>query len=358
MKRLSLVLVGLLVGLTLPAAATLDLLKRSESGAALTSTQFDANYTAIETEVNDAEIQCLRGVTSAADRLFYFTGSGTCSLATYTAAGRALDDDADNTAQRTTLGLGTIATQAANNVLISGGAITGITDITVADGGTGVSTLTGLAKGNGTSPFSAAAQGTDYYAPGGTDVAVADGGSGASTPAGARTNYGIVDRVLMSQLSCVPPATLGAAPTVRVGGGTPVEHVWQGWAFDGATDEMLDCAGIIPTWFSGDLQVKFWTVSSATANDMVFQVAPVTTNNFDIDGAPTYTYQSSGAVTTSGTAGKPTLVTVTITSAQHAFTAGDFVSFRIRRDADNTSATDSITANDVIVLDKSIWVEE
>ena len=38
---------------------------------------------------------------------------------------------------RTNLGLGTIATQAASSVTITGGSITGITDITVADGGTG-----------------------------------------------------------------------------------------------------------------------------------------------------------------------------------------------------------------------------
>ena len=40
---------------------------------------------------------------------------------------------------RTSLGLGTIATQAANNVAITGGSITDITDIAVADGGTGAS---------------------------------------------------------------------------------------------------------------------------------------------------------------------------------------------------------------------------
>jgi hypothetical protein len=37
----------------------------------------------------------------------------------------------------------------------------------VADGGTGVSTLTGIVKGNGTSAFSAATAGTDFVAPGG-----------------------------------------------------------------------------------------------------------------------------------------------------------------------------------------------
>jgi len=58
---------------------------------------------------------------------------------------------------RTNLGLGTIATQAANSVTITGGSITGITDLAVADGGTGVSTLTGYVKGNGSSPFTGSA---------------------------------------------------------------------------------------------------------------------------------------------------------------------------------------------------------
>jgi len=51
-------------------------------------------------------------------------------------------------------------------VKITGGTITGITDLAVADGGTGASTLTGVLKGNGTSAFTAATAGTDYVAPG------------------------------------------------------------------------------------------------------------------------------------------------------------------------------------------------
>lgn len=46
-----------------------------------------------------------------------------------TTAGKALLDDADNSAQRTTLGLGSIAVQAANSVTITGGNATGMTEV-------------------------------------------------------------------------------------------------------------------------------------------------------------------------------------------------------------------------------------
>lgn len=67
------------------------------------------NYVSIYSQPIDSELTAIAMLTSAADRLPYFTGSGTASLATFTAAGRALVDDADAAAQRATLGLDVIA---------------------------------------------------------------------------------------------------------------------------------------------------------------------------------------------------------------------------------------------------------
>lgn len=109
----------------------------------------------------DAELAAIAGLTSAADKLPYFTGSGTAALADFSAFGRSLVDDAAASNARTTLGLGTIAVQDANNVTISGGSVTGITDLAVADGGTGASTAStartnlGLAIGSDVQAFDA-----------------------------------------------------------------------------------------------------------------------------------------------------------------------------------------------------------
>lgn len=79
-----------------------------------------------------AALASVGGLTPAADRLPYYTGASTAALATFTAFGRSLVDDADAASARVTLGLGSLATQAANNVAITGGTI----DNVVFDGGT------------------------------------------------------------------------------------------------------------------------------------------------------------------------------------------------------------------------------
>jgi hypothetical protein len=57
----------------------------------------------------DAGLQSIAGLTTEADRGIYTTASDTYAVYTLTSAGRAILDDADASAQRTTLGLGTAA---------------------------------------------------------------------------------------------------------------------------------------------------------------------------------------------------------------------------------------------------------
>lgn len=63
----------------------------------------------------DSDLTSLAALGSAADKLAYTTGAHAWAEAALTSAGRALIDDADAAAQRTTLGLGTAATTAATD---------------------------------------------------------------------------------------------------------------------------------------------------------------------------------------------------------------------------------------------------
>lgn len=108
--------------------------------AANASAQRTAIGVVIGTDVQaqNANLSAFGGLTLVADRLPYANGSGTLALATFTAAGRALVDDADASAQRTTLGLGSLATLSAVNDSNWSG-----TDLAVTNGGTGASDASG-----------------------------------------------------------------------------------------------------------------------------------------------------------------------------------------------------------------------
>jgi len=91
-----------------------------------------AGYGITDAQGLDATLTALAGLSTSADKYIYATASDTFTTGTITSFGRSLVDDADASAARTTLGLGTIATQNASNVNITGGSIDGIS----LDGGT------------------------------------------------------------------------------------------------------------------------------------------------------------------------------------------------------------------------------
>ena len=77
----------------------------------------------------DAELAAVAGLTSAADKGIQFTGSGTAATYDLTAAGKALLDDADASAQLVTLG---VTSTAAEINLLDGGTSVG-NSITIAN---------------------------------------------------------------------------------------------------------------------------------------------------------------------------------------------------------------------------------
>lgn len=75
----------------------------------------------------DAELSAIAGLTSAADKGIMFSGAGSAATFDLTSYGRSLVAAASASAARTVLELGSIATQAANNVSITGGSIDNVT---------------------------------------------------------------------------------------------------------------------------------------------------------------------------------------------------------------------------------------
>lgn len=101
------------------------------------------------------------------DEIIYSTASGVLASQSLTSHGRSLIASASASGTRSVLGIGSIGTQDANSVAITGGSVSGVTFNSSAATITGGS-ISGI-----------------------TDLAIADGGTGASTASGARINLGL-----------------------------------------------------------------------------------------------------------------------------------------------------------------------
>ena len=118
-------------GLTSAGRAILDdadaAAQRTTLGLGTAATSASTDFQAV-----DAGLTSISGLTTAADKMIYTTGSDTYAVTGLTSAGRALLDDADAAAQRTTLGLGTAATSASTDFQAVDAGLTSISGLTTA----------------------------------------------------------------------------------------------------------------------------------------------------------------------------------------------------------------------------------
>jgi hypothetical protein len=102
------------------AVTGIDINSGSIDGTAIGSTSASTgNFTSLSisgtdytSTINDAGLASIAGLTTAANKMIYTTASDTYATTTLSSFGRTLIDDADASAARTTLGLGSAATTA------------------------------------------------------------------------------------------------------------------------------------------------------------------------------------------------------------------------------------------------------
>jgi hypothetical protein len=152
--------------------------------------------------------------------------------------------------------LGTMSTQNATAVAITGGTITGITDLAVADGGTGASTLSANAVllGNGTSALQTVApstsgnvltsDGTTWTSAAATSIGVGQTWQSVIGSRSTGTTYtNSTGRPIMVSVSCSSTSASGGVFGFQING---TRVAWQGAAQNASIDSRSNITIIIP----------------------------------------------------------------------------------------------------------------
>lgn len=133
---------------------TKDTLPSGNASKIVKGTELDTEFNAIASAVSSKADTASPAFTGSPTAPTASSGTNTTQLATTAFVKSAIDTASS--------AFGTMSNQNNNAVTITGGSITGITDLAVADGGTGVSTIAANAVvlGNGTSAIQTVAPGT------------------------------------------------------------------------------------------------------------------------------------------------------------------------------------------------------
>ena len=228
----------------------------------------------------------------------------------------------------------TITRTGAGDIAIEGNALyrAGGTDVPVADGGSGASTLTGILLGNGTSAF------TGLTTSAGVQGALSDeAGTGALL---SRTAVGMNFLPQGAVLDDASPPTISIAESTGVG--TPRRYIL---GFDPTTDQIAYWSFVAPTGITAGATLTeniYWYAASTTASQdtiwagQISCTTPADADSMAEDAAPALNATDTVATNIDTNENNRLLKSVLTIATSDSIAAGDFCTLRIQRDADDS----------------------